>query len=705
MRITAFLLLLSAPCIRAAADESWPLNGRSFDGARHSPLREINIGNVQRLGFAWEFRDFIVRGRTHRGMEGNPIVTGGFMYFSGPWGVAYALDARTGRLLWRYDPKADGQFGRSACCDVVSRGLAVWHDRVYTASLDGYLIALDARTGVVLWRVDTFVNRHWNYTITGAPYIAGENVLIGNAGAEMGARGYVSAYNLQSGQLAWRFWAIPGDPKRGPDESPDVTRARSTWAVDTRWDLGGGGAVWDSMAYDPQAQLVFFGTGNGDPHPRWLRSPGGGDNLYLCSLVAVDAVTGRLRWYYQEAPGDSWDFDATTPLVLADLPWQGERRHVLMQAAKNGFFYVLDRRTGELLKAVPFTYINWADGVDLKTGRPHLTARADYEHRASIIWPSPAGGHGWQPIAYNPETGLVYLQVYEAPIRMHADASAKFMPGYMNQAEWGEFPPYSDPKDLAQLRGEPTPRIESHLKAWDPIRGRTQWQSGPLPFTSGGTLSTAGGLVFQGATDGTFSAYDARTGRLLKRIMTGTAIMAAPITYALDHVQYIAVMAGAGGPQGARYGSDVAASHYQNFERVLVFRLDGGPTPLPAPVVLPAVQPTPPEIIADAATLARGESLFHEQCARCHVVGGAFGAFPNLWNIAPATLAAFDPIVLGGAFRDGGMASFADVLTPSDTAAIKAYIVTDERRRRRASEGHAAHARPLSHEPAATPRP
>jgi quinohemoprotein ethanol dehydrogenase len=686
LRITTLLLLLSAPWVRGFAapgdEESWPLNGRTFDGTRHSPLHQIDTTNVQRLGLAWEFRDFIVRGRTHRGIEANPLVLEGVMYFSGPWGVAYALDARTGKLLWRYDPKADGQFGRSACCDVVSRGLAVWDGRVYTASLDGYLIALDARTGKLLWRVDTFVNRHWNYTITGAPYIAGENVLIGNAGAEMGARGYVSAYNLESGQLVWRFWTIPGDPKKGPDESADVTRARSTWAADTHWELGGGGAVWDSMAYDPQAKLVYFGTGNGDPHPSWLRSPGGGDNLYLCSLVAVDAASGRLKWYYQEAPGDSWDFDATSPMVLADLNWHGRVRHVLMQAAKNGLFYVLDRRSGELLKADPFTYINWTDGVDLKSGRPHLTARADYEHGARIIWPSPAGGHGWQPIAYNPETGLVYLQVYEAPIRMHADASATFMPGYMNQAEWGEFPPYSDELSKEQLRGEPAARIESHLKAWDPVHARMVWEAGPLPFSSGGTLSTAGGLIFQGAADGVFSAYDARSGRVLKRIPTGTVILPAAITYELDGVQYIALMAGAGGPQGARYGPDVAASRYQNFERLLVFKLDGAPTALPPPVSVPPLQPIPAQIAADAYALAHGETVFHEQCARCHVVGGAFGAFPNLWNLPQATLAAFDQIVLGGVFREAGMASFADVLTPADTAAIKAYIVTDERRRR-----------------------
>lgn len=677
----------------AATDEGWPWNGRSLDDQRHSPLAQIDTSNVQRLGLAWEFRDFVVRGRTHRGMESNPIVIDGVMYLSGPWGVAYALDARTGRLLWRYDPQADGQYARSACCDVVSRGLAVSQGRVYAASLDGYLTALDARTGRPLWRVDTFVDRHWNYTITGAPYIAGDKVLIGNAGAEMGARGYVSAYDLSTGRLVWRFWTVPGDPKRRPDETPDVTLARRTWASDTRWDLGGGGAVWDSMAFDPTAGLVYIGVGNGDPHPRWLRSPGGGDNLFICSLVALDAATGRLKWYYQEVPGDSWDFDATTPMVLAELTLHGRRRSVIMQAAKDGFFYVLDRRTGELLRADPYTYVNWADGVDLESGRPRISARADYSHGARIVWPSPAGAHGWQPISFDPDTGLIYLPVYEAPIRIHADASAEFLPGYLNQASEGEFPPFTGADAREELRHQPAARVESRLKAWDPVRGCVAWQSSALPFGIGGTLTTAGGLVFQGTADGFLSAYDARTGRVLLHLSTGTAITAAPISYALDHVQYIAVLAGAGGPQGARYAPDVAASRFRNFERLLVFRLDGKPTPLPPPVVPPPLQPTPPAIHAEAAMLAHGEKLFREHCARCHVVGGAFGEFPNLWNLPESTLEAFDAIVRGGAFRYAGMASFADVLSAADVASIEAFIVTDERRRR---AGVTAAARPAA---------
>lgn len=681
-RIRTHLLLLALGLLGTAARGASSSGTDTFAGEHFTPLAQIDTTNVGRLGLAWEFRNFVVRGRTHRGMQASPLVGAGVLYFSGPWGVAYAVDARSGRLLWRYDPQADGQYGRASCCDIVNRGLALREGRLYIASPDGYLSALDARTGAVLWRVDTFVDRHWNYVITSAPYVADDKVVIGNAGADMGARGYVSAYDAATGRLAWRFWSVPGDPRKGPDETPDVTLARRTWSSDSRWDLGGGGAVWDSIAYDARARLVYFGTGNGDPHPRWLRSPGGGDNLFICSIVAVDAVTGRLKWYYQEVPGDSWDFDATTPLVLADLTVHGQHRAVIMQAAKDGFFYVLDRLTGELLKADPFTYVNWASGVDLRSGRPRLTGRADYSTGPRIVWPSPAGGHGWQPMSFDPDTGLVYVPVYEAPVRIHAESPAKFLPGYMNQASAGQFPPFTDPAARAELRNQPAARLEARLKAWDPVHGRSAWQSATQPFGVGGTLSTGGGVVFEGDADGILSAYDARTGRVLLHLATGTAITAAPISYELDHIQYVAVLAGAGGAQGAVYAPEVAASHYQNFERLMVFRLDGAPTPLPPPVSPPPVQPTPPAMAIDEASLARGETLFREHCMRCHVIGGAFGEYPNLWNLPPATLAAFDAIVRGGAFRYAGMASFADVLTAEDASAIKSFIVSDERRRR-----------------------
>lgn len=656
----------------------WPLDGRDYTGQYYSPLAQINARNVGRLGFAWEFRDFLVRGGIHRGMESNPIFVDGVLYFSGPWGNAYAVEARSGRLLWRYDSGADGQYARKACCDVVNRGVAVWKGRVYIASLDGWLAALDARTGKPAWRVDTIVDRKFNTTVNGAPHIAGDNVLIGNAGADMGSRGYVSAYDAGTGRLAWRFWAVPGDPRKGPDESPEVTFARKSWARNTRWDLGGGGNAWDGMAYDPKLGLAYLGFGNGGPLPRWLRSPGGGDNLFVSSIVAVDAKTGRMKWYYQETPGDSWDYTATAPFMLADLDWHGRLRHVLMQAPKNGIFYVLDRETGELLSAKPYTTVNWTDGVDLKTGRPHLTRHADYSRRPQIVWPGSQGGHGWQPMSYDPKTRLIYLPVYDAPTKFATLPVTKFVPGDFNSGSAGAFPPFDSAADRRELQGQPAPLVEGRLKAWDPARGKPVWVSPRLPLANGGTLATAGGLVFQGTGDGYLSVYESKDGRLLNRVFTGTAILAAPITYLEDGMQYVAVTAGAGGPQNVAWGGDSAASRYQNFERLLVFRLDGGRVPLPPRIAPAAREPAPEGVAADAAVLDRGRLLFSQFCARCHVEGGAAGAYPDLWNLPKPILATFDAIVRGGALRYAGMGNFSDVLSRSDAAAIKAFIIDDE---------------------------
>ncbi|HEY3638983.1 MAG TPA: c-type cytochrome, partial [Rhizomicrobium sp.] len=505
---------------------------------------------------------------------------------------------------------------------------------------------------------------------------------IGNAGADMGSRGYVSAYDAQTGRLAWRFWAVPGDPRKGPDETPEVTLARKTWAADTRWDLGGGGDPWDSIAFDPKSGLVFLGLGNGGPLPRWLRSPSGGDNLFLSSVVAVDAKTGRMKWYYQETPGDSWDYTATAPIVLADIPWKGHLRHVLMQAPKNGLFYVIDRETGELLSAKPYTTVNWTSGVDLKTGRPRLTVHADYSHRPRIVWPGSAGGHGWQPMSYDPTSGLVYLPVYGAPTKYQTVAIPKFLPGGFNNGVAGSPPPFNAPQDKAELAGQPAPKMEGRLKAWKPEAGRAEWISRPLPFLVGGTLSTSGNLVFQGTSDGNLSVYRATDGKLLKRIFTGTAMMAAPIAYAQDGKEYVAVLAGAGGPQNTLWSPGNVASRYENFERLLVFELGGGPVPLPAKFMPPQREIAPARIAADVVTLTRGQRLFEQQCARCHAEGGGLGAYPDLWNMAKAGVDGFDDIVSRGALRDFGMANFSDSLSKADVAAIKAFIIDDELDRR-----------------------
>jgi len=677
------LLLCLASASASAADNTseWPLYGRTADESRFSPLTQITTENVRSLGLAFQFQDFVVRGRVHRGNEATPLMSGGVLYFSGPWSVVYAVDARNGKLLWKFDPQVQGQWVRRACCDAVNRGVALAGGRVLVATLDGYLIALDMKTGAQQWRVDTFTDRAtMNYVSTGAPRVAGDNIVIGNSGAEMGARGYVSAYDVATGKLSWRFFTVPGDPAKGPDESPDVTLARKTWSRDSRWDLGGGGTAWDSMVYDPELGLLYVGTGNGMPHPVWTRSPGGGDNLYLSSIVALDSKTGRLRWHYQTTPGDSWDYTATQNMILAELSIRGHNRPVLMQAPKNGFFYVLDRQSGQLLGASAYTKVTWAKGVDLKSGRPIMSSEADYSHETREIWPSQAGGHNWMPMSYSPMAGLVFIPALDAGMNfgMVPGEQVKFRVGANNEGDnvgWTRndngipwAPPNPRPGD---------PLFQSVLKAWNPVKGQVAWQTAPKPYWSGGVLSTAGGVVFQGSADGHFFAYDANDGRELASVPTGTGIVAAPISYELDGTQYIAVLAGFGGAfSQIGYPSGSAALKYVNTERLLVFRLGGGSVPLPPPVKH-ELQPTPTAITQDPAVIKKGESLIG-RCAGCHGFRGIPNAYPDLWNLPASTHAAFESIVYDGALSYAGMPSFMDALSREDVRAVQAFIVADE---------------------------
>jgi quinohemoprotein ethanol dehydrogenase len=679
------LLLCLASTVASAADDSseWPLYGRTSDESRFSPLTQITTENVRTLGLAFQFEGFVVRGRTHRGNEATPLMSGGVLYFSGPWSVVYAVDAHNGKLLWKFDPQVQGQWVRRACCDAVNRGVALSGGRVFVATLDGYLIALDKKTGAQQWKVDAFTDRMtMNYVSTGAPRVAGDNIVIGNSGAEMGARGYVSAYDAATGKLSWRFFTVPGDPAKGPDESPDVTLARKTWSKDSRWDLGGGGTAWDSMVYDPKLGLLYVGTGNGMPHPVWSRSPGGGDNLYLSSIVALDAKTGRMRWYYQTTPADSWDYTATQNMILADLSVGGHPRPVLMQAPKNGFFYVLDRQSGQLLGARAYTKVTWAKGVDLKSGRPTLTPEANFSQAAQEIWPSQAGGHNWMPMSYSPAAQLVFIPALDAGMNfaMVPGEQVKFRVGANNEGDnvgWSRpagdhgipwAPPNPGPAD---------PPFQAVLKAWDPVKQQLVWQSAPKPYWSGGVLSTAGGIVFQGSADGRFQAYDAKDGRELASVPTGTGIVAAPISYELNGTQYVAVLAGFGGAfSQIGYPSGSTALKYENSERLLVFKLGGGPVPLP-PVVKRELQPTPAALTQDPAIIKKGESLIG-RCAGCHGFRGIPNAYPDLWNLPAATHAAFESIVYEGALSYAGMPSFKDALSPDDVKAVHAFIVADE---------------------------
>ncbi|MGX7926901.1 PQQ-dependent dehydrogenase, methanol/ethanol family [Tsuneonella sp. HG094] len=673
MALCAGALALAGCSMAVTAGQGTPWQQET---AYFSPATEIDEGNVGDLGVAWEFADFTVRGRTNRGVEATPVVADGVMYMTGPWSVVYALDAKSGKELWRYDPDVDGSFARRTCCDAVNRGVAVADGQVYVATLDGYLVSLDAKTGKPAWKVDTFTDRSKSYAITGAPRIAGRNVLIGNGGAEMGVRGYVTALDRKTGKLAWRFFVVPGDPKAGPDEHPEVTEARKTWDPNSAWDLGGGGTVWDSIVYDPDTNIVYVGTGNGSPHPAWQRSPAGGDNLYVSSILALDANTGRKKWHYQTTPKDSWDYTATQNMILADIEFGGRTRKVLMQAPKNGFFYVLDRVTGELLSAEKYTTVTWADRVDLKTGRPVFSEQGDFKNGEKLVWPSEAGGHNWPPMAFNPGTGLVYMPVLEAPMTFIStpdnnqpyspvQGSTTSLPGVMSL--FGEKVP--------DYPGQPKPKFEQVLKAWDPAKGKVVWTSRAMPFWSGGVMTTATGLVVQGSADGFLTVYNGRSGKVLRRIEVGTGIMAAPMSYEIDGEQYLAVPAGFGGAMNAAYLPGWAAEKRENTSRLLVFKIGAAAQPaLPPLRTAMPLAPAPAQFRGTAAQVARGEQLFNRNCARCH--GGADfpSGYPDLWKMGPETHAVFNDIVLDGLYAPAGMASFKDVLSPRDAADIHAYL-------------------------------
>lgn len=658
--------------------EQWLATGGGPEAQFYSRLDQITADNADRLGFAWEFTARSPRGRVQHGMQATGLVVDGMMYVSGPWSMVYALDARTGAQRWRYDPKVDGSIARRSCCGVSNRGVQVWRGKVYVATLDGYLVALDAATGQVVWRTDTFVERDRDYTITGAPQIAGTNIVIGNSGADFGVRGYISAYNLESGALAWRFFTVPRRPDQ-PQEHPELDAAVATWDPKAAWEAGLGGTVWGLMAYDSALDLLYLGTGNSSPYPIWFRSPSGGDNLYLASIVAIKAATGRMAWYYQTVPGEIWDYTVSSNLVLADLPIGGRTRSVVMTAPKNGFYYVLDRATGELLAAEKYVRVNWATRVDSVTKRPVVdSAAAWYQRDAKLVFPSSYGGHNWMPMSFSPKLGLAFIPTIERGMIFQSQPEFSFRNHHVYQGVVLDVAP----ETVSRLTGGDLSLLETKefLKAWDPVAGRERWRT-PLPGEfNGGVLSTASDLVVHGQADGQLIVRRAADGSVVKAIPTGTAIMAAPMTYAVGGVQYIAVMAGYGGGIGARFYPGAAGYQYENYPRIIALKLDGSAVPLPPERVEPAVV-APPPIETDPASVRRGGRLFVQHCSYCHAAApGIVSAYPDLARLPAATHEQFQAIVLAGALRDAGMASFADVLSEEDAAAIHAYLLAEQRK-------------------------
>ncbi|MGB7215920.1 MAG: PQQ-dependent dehydrogenase, methanol/ethanol family [Gammaproteobacteria bacterium] len=663
--------------------EQWMTHGRDFGKSHYSPLDQINRDNVHRLGFAWEYQM-----GTSRGLEATPIIVDGVLYTSGTTGRVYAVEAATGEEIWRFDPQSDGQVNRYTCCDEVNRGIAVWEGMVYVASLDGRLFGLDAATGKVVWEVDTIIYKDRAYTSSGAPEVAGDVVVIGNAGADYDARGYISAYDLKTGEFKWRFFIVPGDPANGY-EHPEMEMAAKTWDPNSRWDVGGGGTAWNGMVYDPELNLLYVGTGNAALFNWRERSPSGGDNLFLASILAINPDTGRLVWHYQQVPRESWDYTATQPMILTEMELDGVTRKVLMQAPKNGFFYILDRETGELLSADPYVPLNWAKYVDLETGRPVIDEETvDYTRGYPVfVEPSGMGGHSWNPMAYSPMTGLVYIPAIEGgaigydptdghvyrPKQSNAGWTVLFGNMLLQDPDTLQEPLRSK---LREVQAAGKHKSRAVLKAFDPKTGEVRWEQESVGYWDrGGVLATAGGLVFQGTDTGHFRAFDAETGELLHEIEVGTSIMAGPATYMVDGVQYIAVLAGWGGGGWFAPHPTSAVVRYGNANRIVAFRLDGGDVPKPPPVseVGPIPEPPVPRT-GTPETIREGAQLFARNCTICHA-NVDYGLTPDLRRMDAATHASFKAIVLFGARRTRGMPQWDDVLTEQQTEAIHAYLI------------------------------
>jgi quinohemoprotein ethanol dehydrogenase len=657
---------------KAATGGDWMAVGHTYDEQRYSPLTKIDTKNVGQLGLAW-FHQF----DTDRGQEATPVEVDGVLYVTTAWSKVFAFDAKTGAQKWAFDPKVDGTKGFDACCDVVNRGVAVWKGKVYFGALDGRLIALDAATGKQVWSVQT-TDPAKPYTITGAPRIIKDKVLIGNGGAEYGVRGYVSAYDTATGKMVWRFYTAPnpeGKPDGAPSDKIMAEKAAGTWYGDVWKQTGGGATVWDSMAYDPDLDIVYLGVGNGTPWNHLKRSDGKGDNLFVSSILALKPDTGEYVWHYQTTPGESWDYTATQHIILADLTIDGKPQKVLMQAPKNGFFYVLDRATGKLISAKGFVPQTWATGVDPVTGRPVENPAARYKDAPSLQLPGPLGAHNWHPMSYSQQTGLVYIPAQASPFAYTNIKDFKYNPKGWNVGT--NLLANALPDDKATLAAMKS-MFKGQLIAWDPVAQKARWTVEHPFFWNAGVVSTAGGLVFQGNAEGQFVAYDAANGTKLWSYKTTNGVVAAPAVYELDGEQYVAVMVGYGG--GGPVSASVLLGNQPRLPgRLMVFKL-GGKATAPAydiPVV-PALDLTGVTTTGDAKA---GFARFHENCQVCHGPNASGAYLPDLKKSQMILTADnFKSVVIDGVRKANGMVSFAGTLTPKDAEDIRAYIISEAKK-------------------------
>lgn len=673
-------------------DAEWLSYGRDYSEQRFTPLASIDTETVATLGLSWGLEL-----PAETALVATPLKVGGVLYFTGKWSVVYAVDAATGKIKWTFDPKALEVLGRDPRRLEInwgmSRGVAYWKDKIYVGVADGRLIALSAKDGTQIWSAQTFAPETPRY-ITGAPLAFNGKILIGHGGADMGpVRGYVTAYDAETGKQVWRFHTVPGNPADG-FESKAMEMAAKTWTGQW-WKYGGGGTVWNSMTFDPEFNRVYLGTGNGTPWNQAIRSPGGGDNLFLASVVALDADTGEYVWHYQENPGETWDYNSDMDMVLADLAIDGEPRKVLLHAPKNGFFYVIDRHTGKVISAEKLVKVTWASRIDTATGRPVEIPGARPGKGAVTVWPGPVGAHSWPSMSFNPRTGLVYIPVVD--LQGSYDARG-IDPETWTRAPFSYWTGYSDivGRDIVQNAEQNNIWGDSSsawLQARDPRTNTMAWQVKQPGLWAGGTLTTGGGLVFIGQASGLLVAYDARTGKELWKYDCGRPISAAPISYGIGGVQYISVLVGWGGTpsaEGALGDPSMRMGYRDGGRRLLTFALRGQSS-MPTVPAAPVVPIDVPGFKIDPAKVRRGERLFDATCSICHgtnVLSG--GGAPDLRGSGVASNPeSLRQVVLGGALTARGMPQYTG-FSAGDVEAIYHYIRSRAREDRAPTSQEAA---------------
>ena len=648
---------------------NWLTYGRTYDEQRYSPLTAINDKNVVNLGLQWS-ADL----DTARGQEATPIVVDGVLYISTAWSMVKAFDAVTGRPLWSYDPQVPREKLVEVCCDAVNRGVAVYEGKVFVGTLAGDVVALDAATGKVLWKTRS-IPEGSHMAITGAPRIVKGKVLIGAAGAEYFTRGYLAAFDADTGAEVWRFYTVPGDPSK-PFEGKHLAAAAKTWSGDF-WKYGGGGTVWDSITYDPETDLVYFGTANAEPWNPAFRNATSGDNLYTASIVAIRPDTGEYVWHFQETPEDRWDYDSNQQIIAADIAIDGKVRRVVMHAPKNGFFYLLDARTGKFISGTPFATVNWASGLDPISGRPKVNPEAKYEITGEPFTSFPAayGAHSWHPMSYSPQTGLVYIPTNETATTFATPADG-WTPGKVGMQLGVDFSVGAMPAD-AEVREEWLNKTTGALVAWDPVARGPRWTVKHVGPANGGTLATAGNLVFQGTAGGEFRAYAADTGKQLWSFATQTGVAAGPATYSVNGRQYVAVLAGWGTLWDLYTGVLATKSGWvPNVSRLLVFALDGKAGLPPNPTQSLAVL-DPPPLTGEPGQIAAGAVSYHTSCSICHGDAAIAGVLnPDLRHSATLNSPQlWQQIVHDGILKERGMVAWSANMTPAQIENIRLYVI------------------------------